>query len=257
MNEKEFAELSAAAALDALSPGELRQYRAAVAAHPEWQRIVAADAETAGALAEAIAPVTPPDGIRSALLARIAQTPQHGQEIVEPMRIEVELEPEPTAAEIVSPRGGRRLRLLFTLAACLVLLVGVGFGAAALGGYLNPPASVVALQQIQDAADAQQATVELADGGSATAHWSASLGSAVLVTDGIATPASGETYELWFVRGDAPVSAGTFAVDHGSATAVLQGDMKPGDVIAVTVEQAGGAPGGAPTTDPVIVIPTA
>jgi anti-sigma-K factor RskA len=38
---------------------------------------------------------------------------------------------------------------------------------------------------------------------------------------------------------------------------VLAGDMHAGDVIAVTVEQAGGSPSGSPTTDPVVVIPTA
>jgi anti-sigma-K factor RskA len=79
----------------------------------------------------------------------------------------------------------------------------------------------------------------------------------VLVADGIPTPAKGETYELWFVRGDAPVSAGVFDVDGGKATALLTGDMQAGDAIAVTVEQAGGSPTGKPTTDPVIVIPTA
>ena len=43
----------------------------------------------------------------------------------------------------------------------------------------------------------------------------------------------------------------------GSTTAQLQGAMKPGDAIAVTVEQAGGSPTGVPTSDPIIVIPTA
>jgi anti-sigma-K factor RskA len=33
--------------------------------------------------------------------------------------------------------------------------------------------------------------------------------------------------------------------------------MKPGDVIAVTVEDAGGSPGGQPTSDAVLAIPTA
>ena len=79
----------------------------------------------------------------------------------------------------------------------------------------------------------------------------------MLVTDGIPSPADGETYELWFVRGDTPVSAGVFDTEGGDATAVLAGDMHAGDVIAVTVEQAGGSPSGSPTTDPFIVIPTA
>ena len=66
-----------------------------------------------------------------------------------------------------------------------------------------------------------------------------------------------QAYELWFVRGDAPVSAGVFEADDETTTALLDGEMQPGDAIAVTVEQAGGSPSGAPTTDPIIVIPTA
>jgi anti-sigma-K factor RskA len=137
------------------------------------------------------------------------------------------------------------------------VLVGVGIGAVALNSQLTQPASVVALQQIEAADDAQQSTVELDGGATATAHWSGSVGKAVLVTDGLPSPGEGETYELWFVRGDAPVSAGVFDVQDGDATALLAGDMQAGDAIAVTVEQEGGSPTGQPTSDPVIVIPTA
>jgi anti-sigma-K factor RskA len=120
---------------------------------------------------------------------------------------------------------------------------------------LNLPlrAAKLAFGQIQSADDAQQASVELADGGTATAHWSASAGAAVLVTDGIPAVADGEAYELWFVRGETPVSAGVFATHDGDATAVLAGDMHSGDVIAVTVEQAGGSPDGKPHSAPVYV----
>lgn len=148
------------------------------------------------------------------------------------------------------------MRLVFALAACLALVVAAGVGAVTLNHHLNRPAAVVALEQIEEAPDAQQASVEPDGGGTATAHWSASLGKAVLVTEGIATPGEGRVYELWFVRADAPVSAGTFSVDGGAATAELRGEMQAGDAIAVTVEQAGGSSTGQPTSDPVIVIPT-
>ena len=284
MNEQEFAELSAAAALHALSPDDERRYRAALTVHPEWRRIAQADAETAAALALPVDPVTPPAGIRSALLSAVADMPQadagspRDRTLPEPRTpsaagaggdddasrresgsvggagrpIGAEQDPQ------TAPSGRRRgLRILFALAACIVLLVGIGMGAAALGGYLNRPAAVVALEQIDGASDAQQASVPLDDGGTATAHWSASLGKAVLVAEGVATPAEGQTYELWFVRGDTAISAGTFAVEDGDATAELRGEMRAGDAIAVTVEKAGGSPTGAPTSDPVVVIPTA
>jgi len=288
MNEQEFAELSAGAALHALSPDEERRYRAALAVHPEWRSIAREDADAAAALALPVAPVTPPENIRSSLLARIAETPQ-ADEAARPGAIserdrtapassagapaptagtrdirregvdsDAAKAPSPSSDAGAAPGGGRRgLRILFALAACIVLLVGIGVGAVALTGYLNRPASVIALEQIEGAADAQQASVSLEGGGSAVAHWSTSLGRAVLVTEDIAIPAEDQTYELWFVRGDTPVSAGTFSVDGGDAIAELRGEMHAGDAIAVTVEPAGGSPTGQPTSDPVVVIPTA
>lgn len=263
MNEKDFAELSAGAALHALSPEDEMLFRRALAEHPEWQDIVESDAATAAQLAAPFTDEVPRPDIRAALLAQIATTPQNvpGPETVDvdaPVTGEF-AQPDPSSTssggEIRPPR--RWSRAVFALAACLALLVGVGVGAVALNDALNRPASVVALEQIQDADDAAEASVTLDDGTTATAHWSASLGSAVLVTDGLAAPADGRTYELWFVRGETPISAGIFDADGTTSTAVLDGEMHEGDVIAVTVEQAGGSPDGQPTTDPVIVIPTA
>ncbi|MBT2483206.1 MULTISPECIES: anti-sigma factor domain-containing protein [unclassified Microbacterium] len=262
MNEEEFAELAAGAALGALSPDDEQRFRAALFTNPEWRSIAETEAETAALLTDAVASVTPPDNIRASLLAQIATTPQG---------VEPDDRPGPTVdapgvahATDASrardePRSAPRrwTRVVFALAACLALLVGVGIGAVALNDQLNRPASVVALEEIQAAGDAAQATVELDGGGSATAHWSASLGTAVLVADDIEAPEDGKTYELWFLRGDAPIAAGVFDVDDGDATAVLDGDMHEGDAIAVTVEQAGGSPNGQPTSDPVLVIPTA
>lgn len=276
MNEQEFAELAAGAALDALSPDDQQRYHSALAAHPEWQSIVDVDSDSAGLLSSGAAPVVPSPGIRAALLARIAETPQGGDVLptytvpngVPESAADAQSDTESDAAPVADPPtalGGEaspkapahRLRILFALAACLALLVGVGAGAVAINTYLSRPASVVALEDIQSAGDAQEASVSLESGGTATAHWSASLGKSVLVTDGIPSLAEGETYELWYVRGETPVSAGVFAADGGDATAVLAGDMQAGDVIAVTVEQDGGSPSGLPTTDPVVVIPTA
>ncbi|MDQ0728632.1 anti-sigma factor [Microbacterium sp. W4I20] len=266
MNEQDFAELAAGAALHALSPDDERRFREALDARPEWRAIAEADAETADFLAGGAALVTPPAGIRSALLAQIAVTPQNGDaqssghDDGSSAATETYAEASADDAEVPKPPTPARrrwTRTIFALAACLAVLVGVGIAAAALNGQLNRPESVIALEQIQAADDAERATVELPDGGTATAHWSASAGAAVLVTDGIPAPADGKDYELWYVRGDDAIPAGVFDVEDGRATAALDGDMQAGDVIAVTVEQAGGSPTGTPTTDPVIVIPTA
>ncbi|PRB14528.1 anti-sigma factor domain-containing protein [Microbacterium sp. MYb62] len=266
MNEKEFAELAAGAALHSLSADDERRYRAALADHPEWRTTVDADVAAAASLADPVESVTAPAHIRSALLAQIADLPQDGgagtaavPDAEDPDSVGPASAPVngPAATPSPNPRPRRWGRTVFALAACLAVLVGVGIGAVVLNQQLNPPASVVALQEIEAAGDAEQATVALDDGGTATAHWSASVGKAVLVADGLPAPGDGETYELWFVRGDAPVSAGVFDVADGDATALLAGDMQAGDAIAVTVEPAGGSPTGQPTSDPVIVIPTA
>jgi anti-sigma-K factor RskA len=266
MNEQEFAELAAGAALHALSSDDERRYRRALAEHPEWQVIVEADAETTARLVDAAPAVAPHPDLRSSLLARIAITPQGdvaGEDAEAAARSEGEArhpladDSDPSQPVDAPKRPRRWSRAVFALAACLALLVGVGVGAAVLNQTLDRPASVVALEEIESAADAAQASVTLDDGTTATAHWSASLGSAVLVAEGLDAPAEGKTYELWYVRGETPISAGVFDVDDGQATALLSGDMHQGDVIAVTVEQAGGSPDGLPTTDPIIVIPTA
>ncbi|WP_298038876.1 anti-sigma factor [uncultured Microbacterium sp.] len=251
MNEKEFSELAAGRALNALSDADHQRFTDALRAHPEWSAMLEHDRETAAALASSAAAETPPPALRAALLAEIASTAQG------------EAEPEGAPAAPVSKtasstgRPKRRNRALFALAAAVVLIAGIGIGSAVLLPQLTAPASVVALQEIEAASDAQQVTVELESGARATAHWSTTVGNAVLVTDGLDDLDEGLTYELWFVRGEQPIAAGVFDPDAGSATALLEGEMHAGDVIAVTVEQDGGSPDGQPTTDPVIVIPTA
>ena len=98
-------------------------------------------------------------------------------------------------------------------------------------GFPLPP-EVVALQQIEDAPDSQTATAQLTDGGTATAHWSASVGQAVLVTTGLPALADDQAFEMWFVRDGQAVSAGTFEPGAGGeATALLDGTVQEGDTI--------------------------
>ncbi|WP_354003094.1 hypothetical protein [Microbacterium elymi] len=78
-------------------------------------------------------------------------------------------------------RRGRRRRW-FALAASLVLLAGIGTATVIVSQQANQPAAVVALNRIEAAPDAQQATADVDGGGPATLHWSASAGEAVLVT---------------------------------------------------------------------------
>ena len=313
MNVHEFAELSAGHALGALSPSDEQAYLAALAEHPEWAGIADADTETAAALAEGAPPVSPPLGMRAALLRAIAADPGGDAEEspapaeafvddevdatasvdvetdatvavgiapeasvpveaepVEPEAVEVELEPEASAPVAPEPREPvspptevvqaieRRnwSRGLFALAASMVLLVGIGWGTGAIANLWRTPPAVTALEQIEAAPDARVAQTRF-EGGTATVHWSESLGKVVLVADGLPTLPADRTFELWYVRGESPISAGTFTADGSAATAQLTGTMQAGDTIAVTVEPSGGAPDGKPSTTPLFAVSTA
>lgn len=258
MTEEEFDELAAGHALHALSDADERRFAEALAENPQWRERVDEHAAAAAALAEVAPAVTPPAEIRAALLAQIAQTPQ-GEPQADPTMDALPEHPatDPVvSAAAAAPRRGWPRRL-FTLAASLVLIAGLGVGAAVIVPQLLRSDEVVALDEVRGADDVQQATVEMDSGAEATAYWSEDLGKAVLVTAGMDDAGEGQTYQLWFVRGDTPVAAGVFDPDQGAATAPLEGALHEGDVIAVTVEQDGGSPTGAPTSDPILVIPTA
>jgi anti-sigma-K factor RskA len=255
MNENTFAELAAGYALNALSPSDRQAFETALAEHPDWETHVRTEADTVLLLSDSIAPVAPPAAVRDALLARIKVTPQT-PDASAPDEDFAAAGPAPVVPAAASAKKGNLRRRWFTLAASLVAVLALGFGAVTIGQQLTRPAAVIALEQIESASDAQSATVELTDGGEATAHWSSSLGEVVFVSDGLPALAGDQTFELWFVRDEGPISAGTFAADDGTATALLAGEYEPGDVIAVTVEPSGGSPSGEPTSDPILAIAT-
>lgn len=259
MNEQQFAELAAGHALSALSPEDEAAFVDALAAHPEWEHYLASDAATVAALADSVVEISPPAALRSDLLAQIATLQQdHPAQAAAPAS---SLE-SASATLRDTPAASRRRawgpRAWFALAASLVLLIGVGGGAVVIAQQLNRPVAVVALERIEAAPDAQQASTTLSDGGEATVHWSESVGEVVFVSDGLPTLSEDQSYELWFVRDSEAIAAGVFETGgDGSATALLSGAMSPGDVIAVTVEPAGGSPTGEPSGAPILAIPTA
>lgn len=262
----EFEELSAGHAVRALSAPEEQRFAQLRAAHPEWEATADADATVAAHLGEAVVPVDPPAAIRAQLLAQIAGSPQMPAQADGAPAEDIQtggavstaapLFADAAAAPIEAHRGRSRRGRLFALAASLVLLGGIALGTVALTQYLTRPAAVVALDEVRAASDAQSASVDAA-GVAATAYWSAEKQKAVLVAEDLQPLSAQQSYELWFVREGVPISAGVFEVESGTTTALLDGDMHSGDVIAVTVEVAGGSPTGQPTSDPVIAIPTA
>ena len=249
MNEQEFAELAAGHALGALDADDERRFQDALAAHPEWSRPADVDVATVGAIGELVEPIEPPPQLRAAILASAAQTPQ-GDAGVPTTVVDAATA---RSADAARPRWSRAW---LALAACIALVVAIG-GIVAVVAQQAKPAAVVALERIQAAPDAAQASAAVAGGGEATLHWSAELGEAVLVSDGLPVIAESETFELWYVRDDTPIPAGTFDAASGTTSALLEPGLQTGDIVAVTVEPTGGSPTGQPTSDLIVAIPTA
>jgi anti-sigma-K factor RskA len=165
-------------------------------------------------------------------------------------------EPPPTTEAVQTVARRNWTGGLLALAAAFVVLIALGTAVVLIGDRLRAPASDRALETVEAAPDAESATVDIVDGGTATAHWSPSLGTAVLVTVGLERAGADRDYQVWFQRGGESIAAGHFDTGaDGNSTTVLEGDIQEGDVITVTVEPAGGAD--QPSGEPIIEIPTA
>jgi anti-sigma-K factor RskA len=220
MDDQTVRELAAAYALDALDPEEERAFEELLARSPQLRREVASFREVAAALAHDTDAPPPP----AALRGRILDQARAERANVVPLRPRWAF---PVAAAAAA------------VAACAA--IGLGIWAATLNGKLDDERS---------AADAQAEVVAvLAAGGAERVPLTGAEGSvvvapdgqAVLVVDGLAAAPDDKTYQAWVIEGGAPVSAGTFE-SGGDRTAVVLGEHVPaGAVVAVTIEDAGGA----------------
>ncbi|MDN3310951.1 anti-sigma factor [Microbacterium oryzae] len=272
MTEKDVDELLAARALHALSPEDAARLDAALAADPALRDRADRDEETAALLADATPEVVPPAHLRAALLARIAEQPQvadgPGPAGADPAASQAPVPNAPAhaSASLAAPANGRPAaepapsarvgrRRWFTLAASIAGLAVVGVGAVTISQLRSESDAVVAFEQIAEADDAQVLAGELPGGGTLEMHWSHSLGEVVVLADEAPELDDGRQYELWLVRGDQPIPAGVFDGGEDEPT-LLEGELAPGDVVAVTIEQEGGSPTGLPTGDPIAAMPT-
>ncbi len=69
-------------------------------------------------------------------------------------------------------------------------------------------------------------------------------GKTLLRVRGLPSLPSGQTYQMWFIKDGAPISAGLFQVASPNALteSVVTGDYAKAQIFAVTVEKAGGVP---------------
>jgi anti-sigma-K factor RskA len=73
-------------------------------------------------------------------------------------------------------------------------------------------------------------------------------GSAVLVVSNTPAVPAGKTYQMWVIDGGAPKPAGLFPAREGTVAIPVEGTVKQGSVVAVTIEDDDGAesPSGTP-----------
>jgi anti-sigma-K factor RskA len=274
-------ELASLHALGVLSAEERAELAAAMAADPELAAEVRELEDTAGALG-AIAPqVDPPARLRARVLAAAG---------IEAESAGIGTTPESSGVRDVrttpeSRAGTRRSGALpgwLAAAAALVLASGLGLWALQLRTSLDDmrarvdraESEVVELRRTIDQSQAQARVLQarndllfapdlqrvdlagqpVAPGSTARAFMSRNRGMAFAASQLPALPAD-RVYQLWVIpQGQAPVSAGLLQPDAGGNASTffeMPAGLPPPQVVAVTIEPAGGVP--APTGDKVLV----
>jgi anti-sigma-K factor RskA len=153
-------------------------------------------------------------------------------------RIVAQLPAQPDAARLREERRrapGFRNWLVGVAAAAVIALGGVGVGAYVANQ--NDP-----LNQVMQAQDVRQATVEVSGGGTATVSISPSKDAVVVKMYGVPAPPAGKVYQMWLIPkdGSAPVSQGLMDAEALSKPAVVKG-IQSAASLGITVEPVGGS----------------
>jgi anti-sigma factor RsiW len=224
-------ELTAGYALDALAPAERRAFEEHLEGCERCQEELGALWQTTEALAVAASGPVPSDALRGRIVAAARAEPQ-----------------------TVVALEARRSRLVPALGAAAavaaIVALAVGLWATQLSGDLDE--ARLALEQQRRAAavladpDASTVALEAGQGRLVVSP----EGDAVLVVDDLDPAPEGMTYEAWIIRDGDAAPAGLFPGGDGRDVLGLDGTVEPGDVVALTVEQAGGVE--VPENDPIV-----
>lgn len=232
--------------------------------------------DTAALLGLAVEPVQPSATLKANIMSMIASTPQLPREVapVRTLQSVPPLAPEGAAA----PAGTNEVRdaptaatrkaqarwfsrpvaALTAVAAAIAIIVSGGLIANSLSASNFQQQQASQLAAITSSADMQQATpTPVSSGGTATLVWSETLGKSAMILNGVKSLPNNKTYELWYIdEAGAATSAGLLdssSTDNSDKIwRVLDGTMKPGLTVGVTVEPNGGSD--APTTTPIVAI---
>ena len=221
--------LAGAYALDAIDELERARFDRHLAECPSCAAEVAELTETMAVLSDATAEAPPP-GLRAAVLARSAATPQ--------TRL---AERRPAVR-----RPAVRWQRLVAAAAAIIAFAGagaVGYQVASNSAHShNAPASAESkkIAAVLAAPDARLTSAKVTEGGHVTVIASPSLDEAVAVVARLPSPGLGHAYQLWVISHGTPRSAGVLAAGSTSATELLSG-VRGAQAIGVSREPAGGS----------------
>jgi hypothetical protein len=224
-------ELIAGYALDALDEADRARAKELLASSEEAREELRSLTEAAAAMATATVGPAPSAGLRDRILDAAKAEPQN----------------------VVSLDERRRSRLMPVLgiaaavAACAALALGLW--GASVASDLDDARSALARERAAAAILAQPAS-EASLTGARGRLVVGDDGQAVLVVSDVPPVPAGKTYQVWVIDDGNPVSGGLFAPTEGTQAIPVDGSVGNGSVVAVTVEDSGGA--AAPTGKPVI-----
>ncbi len=238
MNNERFEDLRDAYVLGALPEEERRMFEDYLAAHPERQ----AEIDDLGAVA--------------ALLAFSPQEQEPAPELRSRVMEVVEAEAEPRRARHRSAfaRVGDYLNVRsLALGAAALLVVGLLAWNVLLQGQMQDLQGQV--EEAQDQRQVQQSqTIKLegawADQGANAEVASIHENKTILVAKNMPSVPEDRTCQIWVISDDVPEPSGLFQPDENITAAPITNSITKADVIAVTVEPAGGSE--KPTSDPVL-----
>jgi len=245
MNNERFDDLKDAYVLGALPEEERLSFEEYLAAHPERQ----AEVDELGAVAGLLAFSPPEQEPSPELRSRV-------MEVVEARRVGG----RSTFARVGDYLSFRSL----ALGAAALLVIGLLSWNVLLldqvqdlqGQVENAQGQVKDLQSELEVARAQQSqTIKLkgswAEQGAIAEVASMKKNQIILVARNMPSVPEDKTCQIWVIKGDVPKSSGLFQPDENGTATPISNSIRKADVIAVTVEPAGGSE--QPTSDPVLL----
>jgi anti-sigma-K factor RskA len=238
MNIERFEDLRDAYVLGALPEEERRSFEDYLAAHPERQAEIDDLVAVAGLLAFSPHEQEPTPELRSRVMKVV----------------EAEAEPRRVRHRSVFARIGDYLGVRsLALGAAILLVIGLLSWNVLLQGQVQDLQGQV--EEAQDQRQVQQSqTIELegawADQGANAEVASIHENKIILVAKNMPSVPEDRTCQIWVISGDVHKPSGLFQPDGDMTAAPITNPITKADVIAVTVEPAGGS--NKPTSDPVL-----